>query len=204
MTNVPISAEQIRAMAVDSTTQLLQSLGLVLRKPESDDPRRYRGVNVHKQGEVKTWEQRCAGWLHGTLTKKGPNGEFLYRDAENPITTRWDADDRFKESCSEESRKEFGRDFTRNMALEADELARHEKQMSAIRAVENAIPSWQRRELYDAPLVRSTQAGGSGTRRRVGTEDEARAIAAVKGRGKNTGKDKGRGAGKGQQRTWII
>ena len=82
------------------------------------------------------------------------------------------------------------------MALEADEIAKHEKQMSAIRAVENSIPSWQRRELYDAPLVRSTQAGGSGTRRRVGTEDEARAIAAVKGRAKNTGKDKGRGKGK--------
>ena len=90
------------------------------------------------------------------------------------------------------------------MALEADEIARHEKRMSAIRAVEDAIPSWQHMELCSAPVVRSTQAGGSGTRRRVGTEDEARAIAAVKGRGKNTGKDKGRGTRKGKQRTFII
>ena len=61
MNNLPISAEQIRAMAVDSTTQLLQSLRLVLRKPESADPRRYRGVNVHRQSYSKSWEQRCAG-----------------------------------------------------------------------------------------------------------------------------------------------
>ena len=72
------------------------------------------------------------------------------------------------------------------------------KQMSAVRVVEHAKPSYQRKELHDAPLVRSTQAGGSGTRRRVGTEDEARALAAIKGRGKNTGKDKDRGAGKGK------
>ena len=128
----------------------------------------------------------------------------MYATSENPITDRWDRDDRFKASCSEESRKEFGRDFTREMALEADEIARHEKRMSAIRAVEHAKPSSQRKELYDAPLVRSTQAGGSGTRRRVGTEDEARALAAIKGRGKNTGKDKDRGAGKGKSRIWIV
>ena len=70
------------------------------------------------------------------------------------------------------------------MALEAYDIARHEKRMSAIRAAEHAKPSSQRKDLYDAPLVRSTQAGGSGTRRRVGTEDEARALAAIKGRGK--------------------
>ena len=67
MTNVPISAEQIRAMAADPTTQLLQSLGLVLRKPESDDPRRYRGVKLNF---TKSWEQRCAGWL---VEKKHPD-----------------------------------------------------------------------------------------------------------------------------------
>ena len=70
MTNVPISAEQIRTMAVDATTQLLQSLGLVLRQPESDDPRLYRGV---KSIFTKSWETRCKGWLHGTVKKKDPN-----------------------------------------------------------------------------------------------------------------------------------
>ena len=89
------------------------------------------------------------------------------------------------------------------MALDSDEIARHEK-LSAIRAVEHAKPFYQRKELYDAPLVRSAQAGGSGTRRRVGTEDEARALAAVKGRGDNNGKDKDRGARKGKQKTWIV
>ena len=90
------------------------------------------------------------------------------------------------------------------MALDADEIAKHEIELSAIRAVEHAKPSYERKELCDAPLVRSTQAGGSGTRRRVGTEDEARALAAIKGRGKNAGKDKDHGAGKGKSRTYIA
>ena len=86
------------------------------------------------------------------------------------------------------------------MALDADEIAKHEKEMSAIRAVEHAQPSFERMQKYDAPLVRSTQAGGSGTRRRVGTEEEARALAAVKGRGKSKGKD--HGASKGKTMSW--
>ena len=90
------------------------------------------------------------------------------------------------------------------MALDADEIAKHEKELSAIRAVEHAKPSYERKELYDAPLVRSTQAGGSGTRRRVGTEDEARALAAIECRGKNKGKDKDHGAGNGKSRTYIF
>ena len=81
------------------------------------------------------------------------------------------------------------------MALDADEIAKHEKEMSAIRAAEHAQPSFERMQKYDAPLFRSTQAGGSGTRRRVGTEEEARALAAVKG-GKSKGKDHGASKGK--------
>ena len=202
ITNVPISAEHVKAMAADAATHLLQSLRLRIRQPTvDDDPRRYRGV---KKSVMlgKTWEQRCKGWRHGTNNERGPNGEFLHRGAGNPITMRGDADGSFKESCSQESRKEFGIEFAREMASQADELARHEEQMSAFRAVEHAMPSWQRQERYNTPLVRSAQAGGSGTRRRAGTEDEARAYAAVKGkgRGKNPSKDKARG----KQQTWNI
>ena len=39
------------------------------------------------------------------------------------------------------------------------------------------------------PEVRSTQSGGSGTRRRIGTEEEQRASVALKGREKGKGKD---------------
>ena len=91
---MPISAEQVKAMAADATTHLLQSLGLRIRQPTvDDDPRRYRGV---KKSVIlgKTWKQRCKGWRHGTNKKKGPDGEFSYRGAENPITMRWDADDK--------------------------------------------------------------------------------------------------------------
>ena len=78
------------------------------------------------------------------------------------------------------------------MALDADEIAKHEKEMSAIRAAEHAQPSYERMQKYDAPWVRSTQAGGSGTRRRVGTAEEARALAALNGRGKAKAKRRGR------------
>ena len=88
------------------------------------------------------------------------------------------------------------------MALQADELARHEEQMSAVRAVEHAMPSWQRQKRYNAPLIRSAQTGGSETRRRAGTEDEARAYAAVKGKGR--GQTCGRDKGRGRQQTWNI
>ncbi len=200
--NVPISAEQVQGMAADATTHLLQSLGLRIRAPSvDDDPRRARGV---KKSVIlgKTWEQRCKGWRHGAKKKKSASGECLYRGAFNPITMRWDADEQFRESCADESRKEFKCEFTREMALQADELARHEEEASAARAKAHAMPSYQRQELFHVPLVRSTQAGGSGTRRRAGTEDEARAYAAVrgKGRGRSTGKGKSRGKGS----TWDV
>ena len=77
MTNSPISAEQARESAADPTTQLLSSLGLVLRKPEAENPRKLRG---HKFAYTKTWEQRCKGWLHGSIKKKDPDTvRILYK-----------------------------------------------------------------------------------------------------------------------------
>ena len=140
--------------------------------------------------------------MHCTVKKRDPTtGEYLYRSSKNPIAERWERDDRFKQSCNEESQKEFGMDFTREMAYDADEIARHEKELEAIGAVENAQPSHERMQKYDAPLVRSMQAGGSGARRRVGAEEEARALAAVKGRGKDKSKD--HGARKGKTTWWV-
>ena len=135
--------------------------------------------------------------------KKDDIGNFLYRDAFDPITMRWDAEEQFRESCSQESRKEFNCEFSRGMALQADERARQEETASAARVKTHAMPSYQRQEQFpNAPLVRSTQAGGSGTRQRAGTEDETRAVAIVKGkcRGRSTGKGKGRGKGA----TWHV
>ncbi len=87
MTNSPISVEQVRQLAADPTAQLLNSLGLIRNKPESDNPRRYRGATPLNY--TKTWEQRCKGWLRGTVKKKDPDtGEYLYRSSENPITDR--------------------------------------------------------------------------------------------------------------------
>ena len=124
--------------------------------------------------------------------------------AKKTIAERWERDDRFKQSCNEEPQNDFGIDFTREMAYDADEIARHEKELGAIRAVENSQPSHERMQKYDAPLVRSAQGAGSGTRRRVGTEEEARALAALKGHGKNKSKDHGVGNGKGETKTWKV
>ena len=100
--------------------------------------------------------------------------------------------------------KEFGGYFDLNDACEADELAARENILGEHRKVDNAIPSKERREKFAMPELRSTQSGGSGTRRRIGTEEEQRAIAALKGREKGKGKDSDRGKGgktqtKGQQ-----
>ena len=88
------------------------------------------------------------------------------------------------------------------MAVQADELARQEVEASAARAEDHAMPSYQRQEHFPTqPVVRSQQAGGSNTRQRAGTEDERRAYAAVKG--------KGRGGyygskGRGKISTWNV
>ena len=43
--NIPVTAEEVAAMAADSSQILLQSLGLRVRAPQPDaDPRRARGV----------------------------------------------------------------------------------------------------------------------------------------------------------------
>ena len=73
------------------------------------------------------------------MKKKYPaTGECSYRSSENPIADRWERDGRFKHSCNKESQKEFGINFTRKMAYDADEIARHEKELGTMRAVENA------------------------------------------------------------------
>ena len=116
------------------------------------------------------------------------------------IADRWEKDETNRRSCNEESQKQFGKDFTREDAYDADEMAAHEKELGAIRKVDNAKPASERKGKYTMPKLRSAQSGGSGTRRRVGTEEEARALAAVKGRGKSKSKD--HGAGNGKTMSW--
>ena len=197
MTNIPITAAQISAMVADRSQTLLTTLGLRIKEPQPDaDPRRSRGI----KREVflgKSWGRRCKGWRHGAKKKKDEAGNLLYAHEFNPITARWDQDPKFRASCTEESIKEFGPEceFTREMALQADQLGREEDELSAARAKEHAMPSYQRQQHYPLqPVVRSQQAGGSNTRPRAGTEDERRAIAALRGRGRGySSGGKGRG-----------
>ena len=57
------------------------------------------------------------------------------------------------------------------------------------------MPSKERRERFAVPEVRSTQAGGSGKRRRMGTEAEQQAVEALKVREKGKSRDRDRGKG---------
>ena len=124
--------------------------------------------------------------------KKDPEaGRFKYTS----IVDRCQKDPDFHRSCNEESQKEFGKYFILKDAYEADELAAHEEIFGERRLIDNALPAKERREKYTMPEVRSTQSGGSGTRRRIGTEEEQRAIEALKGREKGKSKDRDRGKG---------
>ena len=71
-----------------------------------------------------------------------------------------------------------------------DELANREKLLSERRKVANAIPSRERQTRFTMPEIRSTQAGGSNTRRYRGTEAEQHAVNTVKGRGKKARRKK--------------
>ena len=84
------------------------------------------------------------------------------------------------------------------MALEADRIGLEETEAARQRGQNFAMPSDHMQELYPAlPVIRSQQAGGSNTRPRANTEEERRAIAAIKGKGKHSGKSSGsKGRGK--------
>ena len=177
LTNSPITAEQVHELAADSCSQLLNSLGLVANTT-AEDRLPYRGK---KSAKPKSWEERCKGWLRGSLKKKDPEtGRFKYTS----IVDRWEKDPAFRTSCNEESQKQLGNYFTLEDAYEADELAAHEKILGEQRKVDNAMPSKERQTKFVEPEVRSAQSGGSGTRPRIGTEAEQRAVEALKGREK--------------------
>ena len=76
-----------------------------------------------------------------------------------------------------------------------DELANREKLLSEQRKVDNAMPSRERQTRFTMPEIRSTQAGGSNTRRYRGTEAEQQAVDAVVGREKGKSRDRDRGKG---------
>ena len=82
-----------------------------------------------------------------------------------------------------------------DLELEADRIAWEETEAARRRGQDYALPNERRQALYPAtlPMIRSQQSDGSDTRPRAGTEEERRAIAAVKGKGKRKYKGKSRG-----------
>ena len=51
MTNIPVTAEQVAAMAADASTYLFQSLGLRVKAPSFDnDARRARAMEPERKG----------------------------------------------------------------------------------------------------------------------------------------------------------
>ena len=80
-----------------------------------------------------------------------------------------------------------------------DEMANREKILSAQHGYDNALPSQERQTRFTMPEIRSTQAGGSNTRRYRSTEAEQQAVNAVKGRGNGNSRDQGKGKCKTQR-----
>ena len=129
------------------------------------------------------------------MKKKDAVGQLLYAHSPTPIALRWESDPDFRINCNEQTQLYFGVDMDHDFALEADRIAWEEVEAARLRGQNFALPSERRQERWRpiAPIIRSTQSGGSNTRARAGTEEERRAIAAVKGKGKQKFKGKPRG-----------
>ena len=70
-----------------------------------------------------TWEQRMLNWRKATFKKKDQWGNHIYHYTQWPISERWKWDEEFKGSCSRMSQQYFQRDFSWEMAKEADCIA---------------------------------------------------------------------------------
>ena len=68
----------------------------------------------------QTWEQRVLDWRKSALKKKDNRGEFLYRQNDWPISARWTWDLQWRNNSNRMTQQYFGRDFTWEMAQEAD------------------------------------------------------------------------------------
>ena len=71
----------------------------------------------------QTWEQRVLDWRKSALKKKDNRGEFLYRQNDWPISARWTWDLQWRNNSNRMTQQYFGRDFTWEMAQEADCIA---------------------------------------------------------------------------------
>ena len=70
-----------------------------------------------------TWEQRMLSWRKATFKKKDQWGNHIYHYTQWPISERWKWDEQFKGSCNRMSQQYFQRDFSWEMAQEADCIA---------------------------------------------------------------------------------
>ena len=136
------------------------------------------------------------------MKKKDATRQYLYAHSATPMNRPWENDESYRRSCNEQSQLYFQCDMDHEMALEADRIGWEETEAARQRGQNYGMPSDRRQELYPAlPVIRSQQAGGSNTRPRANTEEERRAIAAIKGNGKNFGRSS---ASKGQGTRFNI
>ena len=97
MTNSPLTAEQVHELAGDSCQELLRTLGLVL-KTTAEGHMPYRGPRSTKP---KTREEKCKGWLHGSLKEKDEHGQRKFTS----IVDRYQKDPGFVTAFNEEMQK---------------------------------------------------------------------------------------------------
>ena len=70
-----------------------------------------------------TWDQRMLMWRKGNFKKKDGYGNYIYHYTQWPISERWRWDEQWRGSCNRMSQQYFQRDFSWEMAQEADCIA---------------------------------------------------------------------------------
>ena len=70
-----------------------------------------------------TWDQRMLAWRKSNFKKKDEKGNHIYWYTQWPISERWRWDLTWRHSCDRMSQQYFQRDFSWEMAQEADCIA---------------------------------------------------------------------------------
>ena len=96
---------------------------MVCSKPPNHELLRGNAPNVPITFGNLTWEQRMLMWRRTNFKKKDEWNEYIYHYTEWPISERWKWDIQWRRSCDRMSQLYFQRDFSWEMAQEADCIA---------------------------------------------------------------------------------
>ena len=96
---------------------------MVCSKPPNHELLRGNAPNVPITFGNLTWEQRMLTWRRTNFKKKDEWDQYIYQYTEWPTSERWKWDIQWRRSCDRMSQLYFQRDFSWEMAQEADCIA---------------------------------------------------------------------------------